>query len=809
MTIPKTLVYGMGTALALVHGVAVTAQRAPAVDTAIAGTDAGSAAPADDTTAEITVTARRRTERAQDVPIALNVVSNALLQARGDYTLGAVQQSVPALQIFSFNPRNTNINIRGLGSNVALTNDGLDNGVGVYIDDVYYGRVGQSQFDLVDLDRIEVLRGPQGTLFGKNTTAGAINISSKPPSFDTQFAGEASVGNYGYTQFRGTLTGGLIRDLLAARLSVATTQRDGFLENAATGRDAHDYRNLTVRGQLLVTPTERLSLRLIGDYSRQRQSCCINLPAGLFTQYDNGTTIANNFAQRAARAGYTPRTYDAFARLADVDAPFQANMNSWGVSAKAEYDLGGATLTSITAYRRWNWFPHNDSDSTPLSINTFNQQQNRQRQFSEEIRLASSGNRRLDYVVGGYYFHQLVRGDGKVGYGVDAPNWLFPTRPAAIAQVAVAGYGTESTSTPETDSLAAFGQTIWHATSRLSLTTGLRFTHEEKKGAFDQYQVSGQSLAGLSAADAATAQAIRDSLNPAVSYSAHLSNDSLSGLATLGWKVAPDVLTYATYSRGAKSGGLNLAQLPAGVGPTVKPETVNNYEIGVKSQLFDRAVTLNAAAFWSDVHDYQSTIVQQVVGTNAFINYIANVPKVRSRGVEGDANWTISRHAGVYASFAYTDARYVLYPNGPTPVEALNPTTANPAGTPSSDFAGKRLAGVPKWSFSAGGDVSHPIGDSGFGGGGPLELYGHADWSYRTDYYTVISDSRYGLVPGYGVINLRLGIRTEGGRWDLSAWAKNLANKDYYQTLNVNNTGLVTAILGDPRTYGITLRTSL
>ncbi|RJG56218.1 Plug domain-containing protein [Sphingobium terrigena] len=158
----------------------------------------------------MTVTARRRDESAQDVPIALSVVGAEQLAATGNFSLGQSQQLVPSLQIFSYNPRNTNINIRGLGSNVSLTNDGLENGVGVYVDNVYYGRVGQSQFDLVALQQIEILRGPQGTLFGKNTTAGAINISTRGPSFETEFSGEATLGDYGYHQLRGSLSGSLI-----------------------------------------------------------------------------------------------------------------------------------------------------------------------------------------------------------------------------------------------------------------------------------------------------------------------------------------------------------------------------------------------------------------------------------------------------------------------------------------------------------------------------------------------------------------------------------------------------------------------
>ena len=179
------------------------ANNAPAVDV----TSAAAADAADPAAGDIVVTARRRAESAQDVPIALSVVDDKALAATGNYSLSQIQQLVPSLQVFSFNPRNTNVNIRGLGSNVALTNDGLENGVGIYIDNVFYGRVGQSQFDLVDLQQVEVLRGPQGTLFGKNTTAGAINITTRAPSFTPDLSTEASLGDYGYRQFRASVSG--------------------------------------------------------------------------------------------------------------------------------------------------------------------------------------------------------------------------------------------------------------------------------------------------------------------------------------------------------------------------------------------------------------------------------------------------------------------------------------------------------------------------------------------------------------------------------------------------------------------------
>lgn len=789
--------------------VAPTVHLAPAGDTVVApaaqpsaaGVPVANSAPSPAPASDIVVTARRRTERAQDVPIALSVVGAEQLGLRGDYRLDQVQQLVPSLQVFSFNPRNTNINIRGLGSNVALTNDGLENGVGVYIDNVYYGRVGQSQFDLVDLASVEVLRGPQGTLFGKNTTAGAINITSRLPGFQWHADGQVDVGNYDYRQVRGSLTGPLVDGLAAFRLSAAYTSRDGFLYDSTMRRRVHDYENATVRGQLLITPASALTIRLIGDWGQQDQACCINLPVRTFATYDNGAAIANTFVQRLARfPNYTPPPIDPFARTTDANSPFQANMDTWGVSGQIDYALGGAALTAITAVRHWNWFPRNDSDLTALSINTQNHILNFQRQVSQEVRLASTGARSVDWLIGAYYFRQVVRGYSRAEFGSDAALALYPSDNQTVAGIATNGLLSAGRSDPHTKSGALFGQGTWHIAPTLSLTAGLRYTHEDKWGSYANDRLVAQPTTGLTAAQIARVAAIRNALAPIQAFAVDTDDDSVSGLATLGWKPGDDILIYATYSRGAKSQGLNLTNLPVGVDPVVRPESVDNYETGLKSQFLKRRVTLNLAAYQTNVRDYQTTIVQQVIGTNTYINYIANIPKVRSRGFEGDLAVHPADWLSLTGSIAYTDATYRDYPNGPTPVEALNPTAASPGGTPLRDFSGQRLAGVPKWAASVGGDATRAIGNA-------AEAYLHSDWSYRSSYYTVASNSRYGLVPGYGLVNARAGIRLgEGGRYDLSVWARNLFDKDYFQTLNVLNYGLVTAILGDPGTYGATLK---
>lgn len=749
----------------------------------------------------IVVTAsRRRDEDVQDVPVAISVISSDALEKRGDFTLGQIQQQVPSLQVFSFNPRNTNINIRGLGSNVALTNDGLENGVGFYIDNVYYGRVGLSQFDLVDLQSIEVLRGPQGTLFGKNTTSGVINITSRRPGFDPEFSGEVSIGNYGFHQIRASASTGIAPDLLAVRISGAISGNDGFLFNKTTNTRAQNYRNQSIRGQLLFTPDPDVEIRIIGDYAKQKQDHVLSVFADLHTTYANGATIPNNFALRAARfPGYALPAFRPFDRIGEADSHYQSNMEGYGVSGEVNWDFGGAALTSITAYRWWDWNPANDGDSTSLPITTKAQQANRQRQFSQELRLASKGDRTVDYVIGAYYLWQIVKGYGATRYGSAAALWNLPTVGQAIADAALDGFEANSTSTPDTRTFALFGQTDWHVSDALTLTTGLRWTHEKKSGAFNQYWVDGADLSGFTTVQVAAINAIRAQFNPVTSFSTKFSDNSLSGLVTLNWKVAPNASIYGSYSRGNKSGGLNLTALPAGIEPEVAPEKVDAFELGFKSQFLDRRATFNAAAFWTEISDYQTAITEQVPNTVNVRQYIANIPKVRSRGVEGDLALEASDNLSFTASASYTDAKYLKYANAPQAVENLNLGGIQ-------DLSGKPLSGVPKFAWSVGADGDAPLGKLG---GRELSLYAHVDYAHRSGFNTSATNSAWAQVPGFGIANARIGLKTDDGLWDLSLWARNLFDKDYFLNLSAANTGVVTAQVGEPRTYGVTLRTRL
>ncbi len=743
----------------------------------------------------VVISARRRDEDAQDVPIALSVISADTLEQTGSYTLNQIQQLAPSLQVFSFNPRNTNILIRGLGSNVSLTNDGFENGVGFYVDNVYYGRPGQTQFDLVDLQQVEVLRGPQGTLFGKNTTAGAINVTTRKPSFRPEYSAEASVGNYGYKQAKLSATGPL-SDNIAYRLTGSYTDRDGFVDNVRTGEDAQSYENAAIRGQLLVQAADNLEIRLIGDYSEQNSRCCVNQAVSFFGTYDNGAVIANNYQDRIARSGYTRLPYQPFDRLTDADAHYQADMKAYGASAEVNWDVGPGKVTSISAYRWWDWNPSNDADGIGLPIITVFQQENRQRQFSQELRYASEQGGVIDYVVGAYYYWQLVSGAGAAEYGPNFANWTYPAQPAAVTNAATNGFRAESRSAPRTQSYAAFGQANWNISEQWKLTGGLRFTHEDKEGYFLQQHVAGTNLATLPAAQATAALAIRNQLNPAVYVTGERQDDDLAGLLSLSYAVTPDVLIYGSVATGGKSGGLNLTNLPAGISPDVEPESVENAELGLKSTWLDGALVANFAVFQTEISDYQTTIVEQVPNTVNLRQYIANIPKVRSRGLEADFIWSPLDNLSLTASAAYTEAKYVDYTNAPQAPENLNITGPQ-------DLSGKPLAGVPRFSYSLGGDYFIPV--TAFGP--ENQLYFHADYAKRTSFYTTATNSRYSRVPGYALLNLRAGLRSSDRGWDASIWARNALDEEYFQTLGVANTGLVSGNIGDPRTYGVTLRT--
>jgi iron complex outermembrane receptor protein len=780
-------------AMSLLAGGSADAQSAAkSAETAAAGTGStASTLMAQGEPEEVLVTARRREEAAQDVPIALTVVPAGVLQTTGTYNVGQLSQLVPTVQFFSSNPRNTAITIRGLGTSFGLTNDGLEPGVGLYIDQVYMSRPAAATFDFVDVDQVEVLRGPQGTLFGKNTTAGAINITLKTPSFEREVEAEASAGTYGFLQARASISGPLVGNILAARLSLDGTLRDGMVHDVTTGKDINNQNNFSSRLQFLYRPNEKFSLRISGDYNHQQAICCAQGFAGF------GPTLKSPVRQYpalAAAAGYAPASLNPFERVVDTNSPAKANQIFGGLSAIADWGVGDATFTSVSAWRTWNWDPASDRDFTRLSIQTVSANPDNQNQYSEEVRVASNGSRTVDYVAGLYYFRQKIDARPTAQYGADAANWLLAGTgsPANLLD----GYRADGDAHSDTKSVAAFAQATWNIGSRLHLTPGLRYTYEDKSGSFDQTASGGHPRPGNNS-DTNNLNSIARNQ----SYAAHFTDGSVSGQANFAYNLTDDILAYVTYSRGYKSGGINLAGIPVDASgnpfvttAVIKPENVTSYEIGLKNQFFDKRLTLNVDTFDTEVKNYQVNVVDS--GPGALRGYLANIKSVRSRGFEFDSSLTVTENFSGYLSGAFTEGQYLSFPNAPCPLELIKDSTTF------CDLSGRPLPGLPRWSLSGGAEFRQPLGED--------TAYVGIDASYRSSTYSDASDSKYLVIKGYSLINLRAGLIMSGG-WEFSAWLKNLFDQHYFQYMSAQpgNSGAVFALPGDPRTFGVTARMRL
>jgi iron complex outermembrane receptor protein len=824
-----------GTALALALPAFAPAYAADEDQAAGQAAPAAAAAPASE--ADIVVTARRRAESAQEVPIALTVVSGIALSNSGSFNLSRLQTSQPALQFYSSNPRNSAINIRGLGVPFGLTNDGIEQGVGFYLDGVYIGRVGASTFDFVDVERVEVLRGPQGTLYGKNTTAGAVNITTAKPSFEPEGKVEVSAGRYTFLQFKGSVSGPL-SDKVAARISTSLTKRDGTIYNLASKTDVHRLSNATIRGQLLWEATPDFDITLTGDFNRQNPLCCVQYFAR------TGATqrpLTRQYAALANALNYKPPSFNAFDRVTDLDAPGNSRQEMGGASLVANWDLGPATLTSVTAWRYWDWQPQNDRDFVGLPITTVSQNPSQQKQFSQEIRLASNGSNKLQYTIGTFLFHQTINTQGSQVQGSAASRWLLSGADANNPNV-LNGLTSTNTINFKNDSFAVFGKLNWEAVDGLHIQPGLRVNYDKKSGYYNSavslhnsqfnFDATADNVGALLAAATATSAAARTTfLNQTNTlapqrYSPEFSAWNISGDFTVSYDVARDIHAYATYARSFKSGGINLSGLPLNstntavdlTTQTVKPEKENHFEIGLKTQWLDRKLTINLAGFVTEISDYQATVNNNAV--NVIRGYLANADKVRVKGVEWDTSFRPIDGLSTYFNGAYTDAKYAKFTNAPCPPElsggtaqALdvngNPTgPTSPAGTAGGispakcDISGQVLPGISKWSLSWGGEYAIPVSDEG-------QIYAGYDGSWRSKFSSNPSPSAYTWIGGYSLHNFRVGYR-QGKDLNVFAWVRNAFDRRYFELLSVQSgsTGLVVGQPADPRTWGFTISKS-
>lgn len=744
---------------------------------------------------EVRVTARHRSERAEDVPIALNVLDGVRLEDNALRDLQGMQQAVPSLLVAVPNARYASYGIRGLGS--SAFNDGLESSVGVFLDDVYLGRAGMAVSELADIERVEVLRGPQGTLFGRNTTAGAVRVFSRAPTFEPQGSAELSYGEQGLRQYRGTFSGALVDDVLAGRLTAYDASRDGLIDNRYAGHALANQNRQGFRGQLLWTPNERFSARLIGEQGWQEEHASVFLPSHYSQQ-----TLA-----RAAYVGYRPLPVDPYARQVQLDQRNLVRTDHDGLSLHLDHQLdNGMTLTSISGYRDWRYRSDLDGDGGSLDV-ARGEAQLGQHQFSQELRLSDSLGATLEYVVGLYYLRQHLNRQIGVGFGEDASAFFLGDRPelkalgitpAMIPASLLSGARQAFDGEQQSDSRAAFGQFTWHATPRLAITPGLRYTQERKR-AWVSRDVTNVAPMGSDPVSQIGGELLRETAlgkNYRERYQRRdsIAEQNLSGQLALTYRFDDDLLGYVSWSRGYKAGGINLDVLQPGAQPTFGAERATAYELGLKRTLWAERASLELTLYQTDVDDYQALSNSAPVDEFAppIRNNLINVGKVRLRGLELEGALRASERLDLLLGIAWSDARYLEFANAPCSpgLQRL-----------SCDRGDERLFNAPRWSASASMDYRHPL-SAGW------QAYSGLQYSFRSGYLGTLEGGPGSDLPARTLTNVRLGLRQGDGRWEAELWVRNLFDKQYltavYAQLGAGDYGV---LVGDARSAGVTLRT--
>lgn len=754
----------------------------------------------------VVITSRRRRELLQDVPIPITVIGGKLAEDAGAFNVNRLKELVPSVQLYTSNPRNTGINIRGLGSPFGLTNDGLDPGVGYYVDGVYFARPAAATLDFIDIEQIEVLRGPQGTLFGKNTTSGAISITTRKASFKPGANFEVSYGNFGYIQAKTSITGALSKKL-AARVSFSGTQRNGLVENVRTLKHTNDINNIGFKAQLLYKLSDKTSIILSGDNSTQRPDGYAQVVAGVVTTRRPGY---RQFDSIIAALNYNLPSRNAFDRKIDHDVPWNSGNDLGGVSLNIDHKMGNGTLTSTSAWRYWNWDPSNDRDFTGSQALSKSQNPAKHKQWSQEVRYAGEFSEKVSGIVGLYYIGQEVTIDGTEESGRD--QWRFSqSSTSALWRTPglFEGYGIRTNASIKSQSAAAFANIDWEIANGLHILPGLRYNYDNKDVFYDRKRYGGLDTSTYNGTQAnkVALQGFKNGVYSNQFYVAEADERNFTYQLTVAYKANSRINAFATYSTSFKPVGVNVAGLPTIGGEpatdlaVIKPEDLKHYEIGIKTTPVDNFI-LNFTLHNSDIKNYQTNVQSPELGVNR--GYIANAEQVRVSGAELDLNLKANNHFTFYGAASYTDAKYIKFTNAPLPLEETG-LTVNNVQVAFKDISGGPLPGISKWAGSLGGEYTTPAAFLGKAGKFFLALEGF----YRSSFSSSPSPSAFLNIDGYTLVNGRIGFRAFNG---LSAfiWSRNLFNKNYFEQLLPagGNAGHYGAVLGDQRTSGVTLRYS-
>jgi iron complex outermembrane receptor protein len=863
---------------------------------------------------EIVVTAQGRAQVLADVPLAVSAVSAEQLERTGATDIRSLNQVAPSLLVSSTgSDANTSARIRGVGT--VGDNPGLESSVATFIDGVYRSRTGLGLNDLGEIERIEVLRGPQGTLGGRNASAGMLSVTTKAPQFTFGGMAEATYGNYDFWRLQGAVTGP-ISEQVAFRLEGLYAKRDGFYNDVNTGRDINNRDRYLVRGQLLFQPNSDISVRLIGDYSYRKEDCCAAVYATADVSQANAGLIAPGTPVATVLTGITGTTFaqyfpgynNAYSRRIATSAnrSYTGITKDWGFSGQVDWNLGGVELTSITAYRDYKNTQAADADYGLADILYFGPKSGREfKTFTQELRFHGTAfNDKLDWLVGGYYANEDLITKSELKFGNDygrfaacrivygsfsafynpanvgcltptgvavLSNTLGPLGAAGSAMVqglqrldTVRNVGDDTANFNQNSSnFAFFTHNIFHVTSNVDLTVGLRYTNERKKmdANFNntnticpQQQAALLPYMGVAALAplaggiiTLSCQGGSSSALNALTLNDTRKENKFTGTAILSWKPSDDLLLYASYSRGYKSGGFNLdrsafknpsAAQPLPIFPIstanagyyadvlqFDEETVNAYEAGMKYS--SRGFNLNVAGFRQEFSNFQLNTF------NGTVYLVQNINGCKSSLGGGDRDLSATTGScspdnikpgvvstGFEVEMGLSPVRDITFNMGVTYAKTkyANNLVGSKTGAPLDPalrlLPGKLLSNAPEWVVTSSAAWTPSLG-------GGLRGLLYADARLADDYNTGSDLFPQKAQDSFVVVNGRIGISAEDQKWALEFWVQNLTKANYmqvgfsspFQAVSTTPTAaypggsqIFSAYLAEPRQYGVTLR---
>lgn len=706
---------------------------------------------------EVVVSAQRRKENRQRVPISAQVVGQQALTQQNLNSVTALAETSPSIHVKG-SGRSSNFYVRGTGSGESQS---FDQSVGTFIDDIYHGRSRLSEGTFLDLDHIEILKGPQSTFFGNNAIAGAFNIVTRRPGKELEghvrALGSPRTGdNGGQYAGEGALTLPL-NDSASVRMAAIANGQRGYLRNTFNGQHVPKQDNGAFRTTLAYAPSPGLDIELKGEVGRSinkgglvlRQTSCP--PPAPF--------VAAGFCAINVASGPVPSLSSDEYTANDGN---QTRLHTYESVLTANYQLDAATLTSVTGYNGYRFKLDLDDDATTRDLLNV-QAPEKYHQLSQEFRIASATDRRIEYLAGVYFQADQLDIEQSISYFFLTPN--LSAAPPLAPIVPFLPLGQQVNALQDERVYSAFGSLTWNISDDLKLIGGLRASKVTKD--FDWALAFGTATARYGGIVPFPASVVpianRLGLGTTGQVSLDRDDEALMPSAKVQYQVTTDAMAYLSYSRGFKAGGFSVAELSAiEANYPFDPEFVDAYEAGFKSEWLDRRMLFNLALFRNDFSDLQ-VVIQGTSATGALINFIRNAAASRSQGVEIESQWIVSPMFRVGVAGTYLDSKYERYPNaGPTYAQQL-------AGRTSQDLSGHRTLYAPKWSGNVTATLTVPVSSS-------YELTAEAIGILSTRYQTYSTDDPLTAQPGYGRLDARLSLDSADGRWGVDVIGKNLTN---------------------------------